>query len=68
MRTEHFSQQLVQCFSELPERERLIVALYYYENLALAEIAGIMNLTEKRVSIIINKALTEMREHIKTGG
>jgi len=58
---------LVKAIGELPEREQLIVALYYYVHLTLVEIAGILNMTEERVSMVMNKALTEMQEKLNTG-
>ena len=50
--------QLVQ---ELPEREQNIVALYYFENLTLREIAGLLSLTEARISQILGKVLLTLR-------
>ncbi|MEM1128045.1 MAG: FliA/WhiG family RNA polymerase sigma factor [Bacteroidota bacterium] len=46
---------------ELPEREQTILALYYYENLTLREIAGLLNLTEARISQILGKILSTLR-------
>lgn len=47
---------------ELPERERTILALYYYEDLKLSEIAQLMKVTESRISQIRSKALAQLRE------
>jgi len=46
---------------ELPEREQTILALYYFENLTLREIAGLMNRTEARISQILGKILINLR-------
>ncbi len=46
---------------ELPERERTILALYYFENLTLREIAQLLSLTEARISQIIGKILITLR-------
>lgn len=46
---------------ELPEREQTILALYYYEELTLREIASLLNLTEARISQILGKVLTTLR-------
>jgi RNA polymerase sigma factor FliA len=46
---------------ELPEREQTILALYYFENLTLREIAQLLNLTEARISQILGKILTVLR-------
>ncbi len=50
---------------ELPEREQNILALYYFENLRLREIAQLMSLTEARISQILSKILLGLRTHLK---
>jgi RNA polymerase sigma factor for flagellar operon FliA len=45
----------------LPEKERLILTLYYFEELKLREIAAILDLTESRVSQIRCKAVLRLR-------
>lgn len=50
---------------ELPEREQNILALYYYENLRLREIAQLMSLTEARISQILSKILLNLRTRLK---
>lgn len=50
---------------ELPEREQNILALYYFENLRLREIAQLMNLTEARISQILSKILQTLRLRLK---
>jgi RNA polymerase sigma factor FliA len=49
---------------ELKEQERLVLTLYYYEELKLHEIASMMNLTESRVSQIRSKAISKLRSMI----
>ncbi len=46
---------------ELPQREQTILALYYYENLTLREIAQLLSLTEARISQILGKVLLTLR-------
>jgi RNA polymerase sigma factor for flagellar operon FliA len=46
------------------EQERTVLALYYFEELKLYEIAEILGLTESRVSQIRSKALSRLRETI----
>lgn len=48
----------------LAERERLVLYLYYYEELKLRQIAEVLGLTESRVSQIRTKALQTMRGHM----
>jgi len=53
--------RLKEVINELPERERLILALYFYEELILADIAKILNLSEARISQILNKTLVDIK-------
>lgn len=48
----------------LKEQERTVLALYYFEELKLHEIASVLGLTESRVSQIRAKALTKLRETV----
>ena len=50
---------------KLPEREQNIVALYYFENLTLREIASLLSLTEARISQILGKILMTLRAQLK---
>ena len=45
----------------LPDRERLTLVLYYYEELTLQEIANVIGVSESRVSQILNKTLMKIR-------
>jgi RNA polymerase sigma factor FliA len=53
---------LRQTILQLKEQERLVLSLYYFEELKLHEIATMMNLTESRVSQIRSKAILRLRE------
>lgn len=46
---------------QLPEKERLVISLYYYEELTMKEIGEIMSITESRVSQIHTKAIIRLR-------
>jgi RNA polymerase sigma factor for flagellar operon FliA len=48
----------------LPEREKLVIALYYYENLTLREIGEVLGVTESRVSQLHTKAVLRLRSHM----
>jgi len=52
---------MVEVIDDLPDKERLVITLYYYEGLLLKEIADILNVTESRVSQIHSKVLSKMR-------
>lgn len=52
---------LAEAIDHLPERERLVVALYYYEGLTLKEIGEVLNVSESRISQIHTKAILRLR-------
>ena len=52
---------LAESIDGLPERERLVVALYYYEGLTLKEIGDVLSVSESRVSQIHTKAIIRLR-------
>ncbi len=58
---ESISYKLKEQIKKLNERERLILALYYYEDLTLNEIALLLGLSEARISQIIGKLLLELK-------
>lgn len=49
----------------LKEQERIVLSLYYFEELKLHEIAKVLELTESRVSQIRSKALSKLRVDLK---
>ncbi len=53
--------RLADAIEALPERERLVIALYYYENLTLREIGEVLGVTESRVSQLHTKAVLGLR-------
>jgi len=55
------TQALRKLIATLPEREKMIVTLHYYEGLPLKNIAAILNISESRVSQIHSKILMDMR-------
>lgn len=50
----------------LPEKERLVVSLYYYEDLNMKEIGNILGITESRVCQIHTKAVIRLRGKLKS--
>lgn len=52
---------LLQTLDQLPEQERLVVALYYYEHLTLKEIGRALGISESRVSQVHTRAMTRLR-------
>ena len=55
---------LADAINRLPERERTVLVLYYYEGLTLAEIGSILGVTESRVSQIHTKSVLQLRSRI----
>jgi len=53
-------QRLAEAIEALPEREKLVVVLYYYHDLTLKEIGRVLNVTEQRVSQIHAKAVLRL--------
>jgi len=47
--------------NELSDRQKIILALYFYEELTLADIRRVVNLTEARISQILNETLIKIR-------
>lgn len=55
-------ERLKEALVQLPERERLLLSLYYYEELTLKEIGEVMGISESRVSQIHSRALLRLRK------
>ena len=59
-------QILAKTVNHLPERERLVITLYYYEGLTLAEIGNVLGVTESRVCQMHTKAVLELRNKMNS--
>ncbi|HUG74908.1 MAG TPA: FliA/WhiG family RNA polymerase sigma factor [Acidimicrobiia bacterium] len=59
---------LTDAIGRLAERERLVVTLYYYEGLTLAEIGGVLGVTESRICQIHTKAVMSLRNRMMEPG
>lgn len=55
---------LKETIMNLPEKEKLVVALYHYEELTLKEIGVVLDITESRVSQIHSKAILKLRSKL----
>lgn len=60
-----FLEQLAQEIDQLPERERLVMALYYDEELNLKEIGAVLEVSESRVSQLHSQAALRLRGRLK---
>ena len=54
-------EALAEAIARLPEREKLVVTLYYYEELTLREIGEVLGVTESRVSQLHTKAVLRLK-------
>jgi RNA polymerase sigma factor for flagellar operon FliA len=55
-------EQTHEALKRLPERLRVVVSLYYFEDLKLKEIGDLLGVTESRVSQLLTQALKQLRE------
>jgi RNA polymerase sigma factor for flagellar operon FliA len=60
-------EALGEAIARLPEREKLVVTLYYYEELTLREIGEVLGVTESRVSQLHTKAILRLKARLSGG-
>lgn len=58
---EEKKELLTEVINKLPEREKLVIALYYYEGLTLKEIGKVLGVSESRISQLHTKAILRLR-------
>lgn len=61
---QNFKMALANAIDELPERERLVISLYYDEELNLREIGKVLGVSESRVSQICSQAMLRLRARL----
>lgn len=61
---EEFREYLAAAIDELPEKDRTVISLYYYEELTLREIGMVLGVSESRVSQLHARALMRLREKL----
>jgi RNA polymerase sigma factor for flagellar operon FliA len=59
---------LARSINTLPDREKTVITLYYYEGLTLAEIGNVLGVTESRVSQIHTKSVLQLRAKLADVG
>lgn len=64
--SEEVKDILASAIERLPERERIVIALYYYEGLTLKEIGQVLGVTESRVSQLHTKSVLRLRARLHT--
>lgn len=65
IQSEAFQQALASAIESLPEREKLVMALYYDEELNLKEIGSVLGVSESRVSQIHSQAAMRLRARLR---
>ncbi len=58
-------QQLIEGIDALNEQERLVLSMYYYENLTMKEIGGILGVSEQRIGQINRKLIQKLRDKLE---
>ncbi len=56
---------LAEAIEQLPEREKMVLSLYYFEDLNMKETGAVMNITESRVSQIHSQAIIHLRGKLR---
>jgi RNA polymerase sigma factor FliA len=56
---------LGKCIDDLPEKERLVLSLYYFEGLTMKEVGKVLDVTESRVSQLHSKAVLRLKGRMK---
>lgn len=65
MERKEIRRLIIELINRLPEQEKLVIALYYYEELTLKEIGKVLDISESRVSQIHTKIIMSMKNHIR---
>ncbi|PUE10244.1 RNA polymerase sigma factor FliA [Limnohabitans sp. T6-20] len=60
-----FMEAVVQAIDQLPERERMVMSLYYVEELNLKEIGEVLGVSESRVSQILSAVVKKLRQNLQ---
>jgi RNA polymerase sigma factor for flagellar operon FliA len=65
LKLQEMKQIVADTIATLPEKERLVISLYYYEDLNMKEIGNILGITESRVCQIHTKSVLRLRSKLK---
>lgn len=61
---EESKEIMLRCINRLPEQERLVIALYYYEGLTLKQIGQVLGISESRASQVHTKAISRLKTRV----
>src|SRR6185436_8110656 len=65
MSTLHIKKLVADAIKDLPEKQRLVLSLYYYEDLNLKEIGKVLDVTESRVSQLHTQAILRLKGKLR---
>ena len=65
LRLRELKETIANAIDTLPEKERLMISLYYYEEMNMKLIGEVLGITESRVSQIHSKAVYRLRSKLK---
>jgi RNA polymerase sigma factor for flagellar operon FliA len=61
----HVKHMIAEAIGDLPEKQRLVLSLYYYEDLNLKEIGKVLDVTESRVSQLHTQAILKLKAKLR---
>jgi len=66
LENKELKEKLAELIESLPEKERLVVTLYYYEEMTLKELASVLGVSESRASQIHSKVILKLRNKLQS--
>jgi RNA polymerase sigma factor for flagellar operon FliA len=67
-RVKEMKSAVAEAIEQLPEKEKLVISLYYVDELTMKETGKALNITESRVSQIHSQAVVHLRHHLRKRG
>ena len=64
--TQDLKMHLAEAIEQLPWREKVVISLYYYEELTMQEIGQVLELTLSRISQLHTKAILHLRASLQS--
>ena len=62
-----FMEAVMEAIDHLPEREKMVMSLYYVEELNLKEIGEVLGVSESRISQILSTVVKKLRQELRIG-
>ena len=64
-RLKEIENEIAKAINKLPEKEKLVVSMYYWDELTMKEIGKVLEITESRVSQIHSQAIIHLRTKLR---